>query len=176
MYEYLTNHIPEAIGIGSSAASAGGFFLVRWILRRRRRNKMLRKFDANDMRELAIEARNKKLRKDLSDAYRFIKKAIYHASTGNAGCKLTVCIWKWCKYYFNQYDAATCKELFVDRLISRLMDEGFSAEYLPGGETGVKTLEPSLKVMWGESSDDLERMVEEELEKPGETGKEGATW
>lgn len=176
MYEYLTNHIPEAIGIGSSAASAGGFFLVRWLLRRNRRNKMLRKFDANDMRELAIEARNKRLRKDLTDAYRFIKKEIYRASTGSAGCSVTVCIWKWCKYYFKQYDAFTCKELFVDRLVSRLLDEGFSAEYLPNGDSGVKSKEPSLKVMWGEPNDDLERMVEEELEKPGESGKGETTW
>ena len=175
MYESLTNHIPEAIGIGSSAASAGGFFLVRWILRRRRRNKMLRKFDANDMRELAIEARNKRLRKDLTEAYRFIKKAIYHASTGNAGCKVTVCIWKWCKYYFKQYDAATCKELFVDRLVSRLLDEGFNSEYLPIGEH-KDSAEPVLRISWGESSDDLEQMVEDELEKPGDHGKEDATW
>jgi len=175
MYEYITNHIPEAIGIGSSAASAGGFFLVRWLLRRRRRNKMLRKFGANDMRELAIEARNKRLRKDLTDAYRFVKKAIYLASTGNAGCRVTVCIWKWCKYYFKQYDAATCKELFVDRLVNRLLDEGFAAEYLPVGEQ-KDSAEPSLRISWGESSDDLEEMVEEELEQPGETGKEEATW
>jgi len=176
MYEYLTNHIPEAVGISTSVASTGGFFLVRWLLRRRRRNKMLRKFDANDMRELAIEARNKRLRKDLTDAYRFVKKEIYRASTGNAGCSVTVCIWKWCKFYFKQYNTFTCKELFVDRLIGRLLDEGFSAEYLPNGDTGVKSKEPSLKVSWGESSDDLEQMVEDELERPGDTWNGETTW
>lgn len=177
MYEYLINHIPEAIGIGSSAAAGGGFFLIRWFLRRRLRNRMLRKFGASDMRELAIEARNKRLRKDLTSAYRNIKKEIYRASTGGYGCSAVVSIWKWFRYYQKELSVTEARELFVGPLTRRLEGEGFAVEYLPAGVTGVTPARPSMKISWNAAVDDgLDEMVKEELNAPADAGKEGATW
>ena len=127
-----------------------------WLVARRRNDRRIMRFTAEDFRELGNVARNSMATRDLNCLYRAVKREV--TSAANKGLFSTfVEIGSFRKAYGSNFAS-----LIVDPFVARMTSEGFSVEYLPNGSMQMpkRNKEPAFEVSWqdAEGQDDSEDM------------------
>ena len=131
-----------------------------WLVARRRNDRRIMRFTAEDFRELGTVARNSMATRDLNCLYRAVKREV--TSAANKGLFSTfVEIGSFRKAY-----GANFASLIVDPFVARMTSEGFSVEYLPNGSMRMpkRNKEPAFEISWkdAEDQDDNEEREEQD--------------
>ena len=127
-----------------------GAIVVACLIREKRRERRILKFNASDFNALGTVTRNNMALRDLKTMYRKVKYAVTYAANRGKFSTFVSLGSKTEAVYGAQFN-----NLFLNPFIDKLQKEGFTVKYLPNGsmEMDKKKGEPAFEISWKNAGD-----------------------